>query len=368
MRMIRMAVLGGLALGYAGAQAVLSGDARHGEQLFRTEACVQCHSLNGQGGKTAPDLGKRVDRNYTPAVMASVMWNHAPAMWEAMRQRGIVKATLPPESAADLFAFFYSSRFFEKPGDAGRGKQLFSSKHCAVCHGITESKAEGAPPVAKWESLGDPVALAQQMWNHGIKMSSALKKMHLARPELTSQELTDILVYLQNLPETRGLAANFTFGPAAGGEALFESKGCAHCHTGKLALENRLRHATLTDVAAAMWNHQPKMMQNPPVLSQEEMRQIVSYVWARQFFQAKGNAERGKKVFESKHCASCHNDSSSGAPSLAGRGPFSDISMVSVLWDHGPRMLERMRERNIPWPEFTAAQMSDLIAYLNSLR
>ena len=74
-----------------------------------------------------------------------------------------------PKQAADLFAYFVSARYFEKPGDAGRGKQAFAAKHCADCHGITDSKAAGAPPVAKWESLADPVVLAQQMWNHGAQ-------------------------------------------------------------------------------------------------------------------------------------------------------------------------------------------------------
>ena len=41
--------------------------------------------------------------------------------------------------------------------------------------------------------------------------------------------------------------------------------------------------------------------------------------------------------------------------------------MVSALWDHGPRMLEPMKQREVAWPRFTAQQMSDLIAYLNSL-
>lgn len=368
MRMLRVALLGSLMLAGAGAETVIPGDARHGEQLFRSEACVHCHSLNGQGGKLAPDLGKRIDRNYTPAVMASVMWNHAPAMWQAMRQEGIVKSTLPPESAADLFAFFYSSRFFEKPGDAGRGKQLFAAKHCGDCHGIAESKAEGAPPVARWESLGDPIALVEQMWNHAVRMSAAFQKKKVAWPELTSQELTDMLVYLQNLPQTRGLASRMVFASSDSGQALFASKGCALCHTGKLALENRLHNVTLTEVAAAMWNHEPKMMQIPPQLNAEEMRQIIGYIWARQFFQGAGNSAHGKRVFAEKNCAVCHNDAASGAPNLAGRGPFSDITMIAVLWDHGPRMLERMRERNLAWPQFTAAQMSDLIAYLNSLR
>ena len=51
-----------------------------------------------------------------------------------------------------------------------------------------------------------------------------------------------------------------------------------------------------------------------------------------------------------------------------GKDGYSDITMVSVLWSHGPRMLERMNEKKIAWPRFTAPQMADLIAYLNSLR
>jgi hypothetical protein len=41
--------------------------------------------------------------------------------------------------------------------------------------------------------------------------------------------------------------------------------------------------------------------------------------------------------------------------------------MVAVLWQHGPHMLDMMTQRKIAWPRFTAQQMTDLIAYLNSL-
>src|SRR6266567_5152531 len=145
--------------------AIIPGDARRGEQLFDTEQCIQCHSVKGRGGNLAPDLAKRVDRNYTPTVMASLMWNHAPDMWAAMKKHGITQVRMTPESAADLFAYFVSARYFEQRGDAARGKQAFAAKHCAECHGVTSSNAAGAPPVAKWESLGDPIILAQQMWN-----------------------------------------------------------------------------------------------------------------------------------------------------------------------------------------------------------
>jgi mono/diheme cytochrome c family protein len=353
-----------LAIVACGLQAAPVGDARRGEQLFQTEQCVQCHSANGRGGSIAPDLTKRVDRAYTPSVMASLMWNHAPEMWSAMKKQGIVKGTMTAESAADLFAYFVSARYFEKPGDAGRGKLAFTAKHCSECHGITTSVAAGAPPVAKWESLGDPMILAQQMWNHGPQMRQAFAQKHLKFTPLTGQELTDMLVYLQNQPETKALAGNFQFPPSEGGEALFQSKGCMDCHTAKWT--GVLHNQTITEIAVAMWNHQATMRQPTPTFTPEEMRQIIGYIWLRQYFRGDGSATAGKKVFAEKSCATCHNDPSSGAPKL-GKGNYSDITMIAVLWEHGPQMLDMMNRKKLAWPRFTAGQMSDLIAYLNSL-
>jgi mono/diheme cytochrome c family protein len=367
MFVLRVMAAGALAAWSAVAAGEIAGEARRGEQLFQTERCVQCHAINGRGGTIAPDLGRRIDRDFTPTVMASLMWNHAPAMWQAMKSQGIETPSLSAEGAADLFAYFVSARYFERPGDAGRGKQAFSTNHCAECHGITESKAAGAPPVAKWESLADPEALAQQMWNHGPRMREEFAKRKIRWSRLTAQELTDMLVYLQNLPETRRLTTAFQFTSSDSGAALFQSKGCAGCHTGRLALESRLKNQTLTEIAVDMWNHEPLMSPNPPTLSQEEMRQILGYIWAQQYFRGSGSADRGRHVFEEKNCATCHNNASSGAPSLAGKKNYSDITMVSVLWEHGPRMLDQMTQKNIAWPRFTAREMSDLIAYLNSL-
>ena len=350
------------------ALAAGEGDARRGEQIFMTERCVQCHSLNGRGGSLAPDLGTHIGRDFTPTIMATLMWNHAPEMWEAMTTQGVAPPALTSEAAADLFAYFVSARFFEKPGDAGRGKQALMAKHCFECHGITQSNAAGAPAVSKWESLADPIVLAQQMWTHGARMRQAYAERKLRWTPITAQELTDMLVYLQHLPENRELVTAFLFPPSESGAALFQSKGCSECHTGRLALEDRLRNLSLTGIAVAMWNHQASMKQPSPELSQEEMRQLLGYIWARQYFRDGGNAGAGKKVFAEKNCAGCHNDPSSGAPQL-GKNPegYSDITIISVLWRHGPAMLDRMKQRNIPWPRFTGPQMSDLIAYLGSL-
>jgi mono/diheme cytochrome c family protein len=198
-------------------------------------------------------------------------------------------------------------------------------------------------------------------------MKQAFAERKLARPSIGGQELTDMLVYLQNLPETKGVPARFEFPKENNGAQLFQSKGCAECHAARVPLEKLLRNRTLTDIAADMWNHQPSMKQPPVELTPDEMRQIIGYLWTRQYFRGNGNAEHGKKVFAGKHCATCHNDLSSGAPRLAkGKDTYSDITMVAALWEHGPRMFDSMTQKKIAWPRFTAPQMADLIAYLNS--
>ena len=155
MSMVRMAA-GALVAWSALAAGIVPGDARRGEQLFQSEQCVQCHSVNGRGGATAPDLAKRMDRDYTPTVMASLMWNHAPDMWAAMEKRGLARPALTPEQSADLFAYFVSARYFEKRGDAGRGKQAFAAKHCADCHGIIERPLRGRPAGGQVGVAGGP--------------------------------------------------------------------------------------------------------------------------------------------------------------------------------------------------------------------
>jgi hypothetical protein len=52
---------------------------------------------------------------------------------------------------------------------------------------------------------------------------------------------------------------------------------------------------------------------------------------------------------------------------LAANGKyFSGSTMVSSLTIHGPAMLDKMREKHLAWPHFSAADMSGLIAYLNT--
>src|SRR5271167_915605 len=86
--------------------AGFSANSVRGERLFQSLSCIQCHSVNGTGGSSAPDLGRIEDRGFTPASLAATMWNHAPAMWASMRARQITAGELDQQSARDLMAFF----------------------------------------------------------------------------------------------------------------------------------------------------------------------------------------------------------------------------------------------------------------------
>jgi cytochrome c551/c552 len=348
--------------------ATVQMDSGRGKQVFESEGCVQCHAINGQGGHVGPDLGRVIDRNFTPAALASTMWNHAPTMWAAMSKQNVKPSGLDEPAAADLFAYFYSSHFFDKPGDAGRGKHLFHERSCDTCHGLTTSPNPAAPPVAKWQSLTDPIELTQNMWNHAGAMGAELEKKKIAWPQLTSQDLTDMLVYFRNLPSVPHKEAIFITTAGAQGAALFNTKGCKNCHEAEtLLFRKSLDARSLTDVAAALWDHAPRMKAPPAHFEPNEMRELLSYVWANQFFSVSGNPEKGKKLFAAKHCAACHDNPASGAPALSKRAENTNgITIVSVLWRHGPTMLDQMHQKNIRWPRFEANEMSDIIAYLNS--
>src|ERR1019366_7116815 len=97
-----------------------------------------------------------------------------------------------------------------------------------------------------------------------------------------------------------------------------------------------------------MWDHAPTMPAAPAPLELDEMREIVSYLWAAQFFEDAGRRSARARVFTAKRCAVCHNDGTGGAPKLTGvKDSFTAATMVSALWHHGPGMLDQMKAKGI---------------------
>jgi len=364
------------------AAAQAPGDARRGGVLLREAECLGCHTFDGAGKGTAPDLGRRTADAFTRTQFAALMWNHAPTMWGMMHGSGKAVPALGVDQVGDLFAYFYSARFFEPAGDAARGKRLFEARRCAVCHDLKAPKV--GPPVSEWKEVNDPAAWIRQMWNHSGAMYAKTKEKKVAWPNFTGQEFSDLLVYFKNLPETRSAKAEFSLSDPQLGKLLFDRKGCTRCHVihgaeaGKISIPIDGRPAdSLAAVAATMWNHAPRMNESSkgdlPHFEGTEMNHVLAYLFWAGFFEEPGDPRAGQRVYEKK-CAECHAKGEAGAPDLAflrsrpgaaGERGVSAISITSALWKHGPGMLAALKSRGREWPVFQGSEMADLIVYLN---
>jgi cytochrome c551/c552 len=208
------------------------------------------------------------------------------------------------------------------------------------------------------------VALAEAMWNHAEGMRDEFTRRRYSWPALDAQELTDIYVYLRKHPSVPMTQSSFEMSSSEGGEALMKEKGCLKCHRNAQSLEPGPRGNTINDLAAALWNHGPRITDQAVSFRPGEMGTLLSYIWARHLFETQGDVGRGKKVFRDRSCAACH--AGGQAPRLSGE--FDILRITSALWNHGPAMLQQMKSRGIPWPQFNDKDMADLVSYLNSTR
>ncbi len=288
-----------------------------------------------------------------------------------MARRKFPVPRLSPREVSDLYAYFYSLRYFDPPGDAARGKDVFMKKSCFRCHALAGAPSALAsaigPPVSQWPSLGDPLLWTQNMWNHGAGMGEELRQKGIDWPRFSVQEMVDLLVYLQNLPAGQPPEPTLGLGRVSAGEDVFKHRHCSSCHTlGGDAdekihlLEGSRPKTTLTELAVSMWNHRPDMARRArklgmemESLQDEEMAELVAYLFARHYFETEGNRRRGKRLFASKGCGSCHGRADSPAPSLRRSGrAFLPLGLAAAVWRHGPAMLEEMKRRGID-PHFS---------------
>jgi hypothetical protein len=100
---------------------VWAADAQHGSAVLRTERCLECHNVLGEGSskaRTAPDLGQRLVSAYTVPALASELWNHTPSMLAQMSSRAMAQPIPSEADWEDVFMYLYSLQFFDRPAVA----------------------------------------------------------------------------------------------------------------------------------------------------------------------------------------------------------------------------------------------------------
>ncbi len=372
-------------LGAAWGQAVLgpSQDPLAGSRVFGAKGCVKCHSVNGVGGKVAPDLA-RVSRPRSFQDLATAMWNHLPGMTERMKQLGITRPRLDAREAGDLVGFLYTLNYFDAPGNADAGRQRFSEKRCIVCHTVRGTGGVVGPNLDHLQQFRSPIFVASAMWNHGPAMAEVMKARGIERPTFTGQELRDLVAFLA--PATAGPQEGPLYvlaGRAETGRLLFAEKRCIDCHAvggvggrvGPDLVERGIRQSPI-EFAATIWNKAPAMAaaMRPrgitiPQLRPEEMADLVAYLYSVRYF-AGGNVQQGYAVATQKGCFNCHavrGERGKPASDLAkAKGLDSPAGVLAALWNHAV-VTPTIAGKKADWPIFKPEEMADLVAMLQSV-
>ncbi len=378
-----MAVLGGVLVRHDRSTLLrwsvfLSTDLDQGRVLFQDKPCIDCHSINGVGGKVGPDLGEQPEPS-SLSFLVTALWNHAPNMWEYMRRKHVPYPTFTYEQTAQLVAYLYMASHLDSEGDPRRGRLLFTADGCDRCHSVAGEKGKPLLEFAGAAALESPMAWSQAMWNGAPAMNEAMRKAGLPWPILNDSDSNDLFAFVRQDVEDPVVPQQFPGNPERGWR-VFQSKGCIECHTPReqsRSWPENWPSKTFTQVGQLMWNQAPAMAQamrekgqTPPRLTGEEMADLAAFVYALRYFDPTGSAIVGRSVFRWRGCSGCHGEEAQGtrvAPALRGHGTnYNSISLATAFWNHGQKMFQRSEQLGRRWPRLQEGDMGDLLAFLNA--
>jgi mono/diheme cytochrome c family protein len=263
------------------------------------------------------------------------------------------------------------------------GFDVFSRKGCGKCHAIRGVGGGPGPDLGRLAGAKGYFDIAAAMWNHLPRMGARMREARIERPQLTGREVDDLIAFLFTAQYWDEL------GDPKVGATLWSAKGCASCHslggTGGTvgpSLDALKRANSPVLVASALWNHGPRMADvmkergiPRPTFQGKELVDLIAYIVAASkdtstetLQVVPGTPERGEKIFAERHCSTCHavggKDGKVG-PDLGQAGQHTSLtSFASRMWNHGPSMWARMKERRLEVPRLTGQDMADILAYL----
>ncbi len=168
------------------------------------------------------------------------------------------------------------------------------------------------------------------------------------------------------------------------GRRVFISKGCGACHalwggggTAGPDLGKAGTGETLMQLAGKLWNHSPQMVEKMRErrmprrnISQDEMRDLASFLYSLNYFDEPGDLQEGKALFSRKGCIRCHQVGAAGegvGPDLDKyKGAMSPVFLAQAMWNHGPGMIGAMGRVGVSLPKFEKKEMAHLVSYIQA--
>ncbi len=178
-------------------EQVLPKNPMQGRIVFEQKGCIDCHAVNGYGGKTAPDFGTHnfFGSNYD---LISAMWNHSPEMLKQMNLKNIDKQDFSPKDFQNLGFFLRFLPYLGSSGNASKGKELFNKMSCSSCHSVGKTNSNKIN-LNKIGANASPIYLAQVMWNHASIMQKTQKQSGIKVPVFRDNEFADLSSYIESV-------------------------------------------------------------------------------------------------------------------------------------------------------------------------
>jgi cytochrome c2 len=308
-------------------------------------------------------------------------------MLEKMLERKQLRPTFTSAEMASLINFLLYLMYLDEPGDLRVGERLFREKSCVRCHALGGAGGNVGPPLDGYQRYLSPLFMAQAMWNHAPRMTEKMQTLGIERPVFKGREMPDLLSYIRQASKSSTATPVYLApGNPQRGQQLFAEKGCIRCHAIRGAggnvgpdLGRQPLRRNLTEVAGLMWNHEPHMRQKTqeldlplPRFAEQEMADVIAYLYFIGLQGEPGDAMRGRQAFERLRCGACHAVGGVGghigpdlAQSQAVRHP---IELATAMWNHGAIMAQWVRERQLPWPTLRGNDVDDLQKYLLSVQ
>ncbi len=342
--------------------ATVTGIPEEGAKLFYgSKHCSQCHSVNSLAGHkpVAPAMG----------WLIAVLWNHSPDMGRTMQSSGQAYPSMDRQEMAHLLAFLYQIADADPPGDREAGRRAFQEKGCIRCHAAMRAENNNA-----WIAA---------LWNHAQQMIQPAAQVLGEWPRLDGESLNNLAAYLTAGSTKVDGERQPAHGDAERGWRAFQAK-CMRCHALRkqdgsigpvLGPEAELLLSP-SQFAAAIWNHVPAMAQMAkgrepqlPTLDGSEIGDLTEFLRSLRYAEPTGSRFVGEKVFADRGCVKCHGTLDAGELGTRLRTQakaFTAVSLAAVLWQHGPRLLDRTLNTSGSRPMLQPTDAADLVAFLNA--
>ncbi|MGR3173674.1 MAG: cytochrome b N-terminal domain-containing protein [Candidatus Scalindua sp.] len=180
-----------------GGISVFQNDPRYsGEQLFR-QHCMVCHSFEGAGGNSAPDL---TAYNSKPWLIGFIQDPNAPKYYGRTKIDIMPEYDLEKEDLSNLVEFLLAQADQDKEIDPvlkETGEMILEENECYSCHTYDGYGGDIAPTLDNF---------ASDKWLRGLiedpgqkKFFGQLSEMPAYKDKLSKQEIDNLVYFLQSL-------------------------------------------------------------------------------------------------------------------------------------------------------------------------